>query len=275
MHVDPEARPSRTVHSSELSSVTKRIEFCYGHRLLDYDGICKHPHGHNAAERDRGPDRLARQPQHGLRLQRYQAGGQGLDRSRARSQDDPAPRRPAGEPLQELGEPIHLLDSNPTVERIARLIFESARRGCRCLASRCGKRRRRGPPTAPDRLRSRRHARRFLPRPRGLGERADRRAGGTPQSEEPCGGWWATAPRAGCSAGAGSPRGDPGRGHCSASRSTRRSRLTPASIRVEVVRLRRHSWWSRVSAHQQAAAPSGTDPRRARHPRPLRCRHRW
>ena len=28
--------------------VTKRIDFCYGHRLLDYDGICKHPHGHNA-----------------------------------------------------------------------------------------------------------------------------------------------------------------------------------------------------------------------------------
>src|SRR5205814_10330663 len=31
-----------------MYSVTKRIEFCYGHRLLDYDGICKHPHGHNA-----------------------------------------------------------------------------------------------------------------------------------------------------------------------------------------------------------------------------------
>ncbi len=28
--------------------VTKRIEFCYGHRLLDYDGMCAHPHGHNA-----------------------------------------------------------------------------------------------------------------------------------------------------------------------------------------------------------------------------------
>ena len=28
--------------------VTKRIDFCYGHRLLDYDGVCKHPHGHNA-----------------------------------------------------------------------------------------------------------------------------------------------------------------------------------------------------------------------------------
>src|SRR5262245_10759680 len=31
-----------------MYSVTKRIAFCYGHRLLDYDGIRKHPHGHNA-----------------------------------------------------------------------------------------------------------------------------------------------------------------------------------------------------------------------------------
>ena len=31
-----------------MYSVTKQIDFCYGHRLLDYDGICKHPHGHNA-----------------------------------------------------------------------------------------------------------------------------------------------------------------------------------------------------------------------------------
>src|SRR5436853_6903375 len=30
-----------------MYSVTKLIDFCYGHRLLDYDGICKHPHGHN------------------------------------------------------------------------------------------------------------------------------------------------------------------------------------------------------------------------------------
>src|ERR1051326_5713228 len=32
----------------QMYSVTKRIDFCYGHRLLDYDGVCKHPHGHNA-----------------------------------------------------------------------------------------------------------------------------------------------------------------------------------------------------------------------------------
>ena len=31
-----------------MYSVTKRIDFCYGHRLLDYEGVCRHPHGHNA-----------------------------------------------------------------------------------------------------------------------------------------------------------------------------------------------------------------------------------
>lgn len=27
--------------------VTKHIEFCYGHRLLNYEGKCRHLHGHN------------------------------------------------------------------------------------------------------------------------------------------------------------------------------------------------------------------------------------
>ena len=27
--------------------VTREIDFCYGHRLLDYDGKCKYLHGHN------------------------------------------------------------------------------------------------------------------------------------------------------------------------------------------------------------------------------------
>ncbi len=31
-----------------MYSVTKKIDFCYGHRLMDYDGVCRHPHGHNA-----------------------------------------------------------------------------------------------------------------------------------------------------------------------------------------------------------------------------------
>ena len=31
------------------------------------------------------------------------------------------------EPLKQLGEPMYLLESNPTVERIAKLIFDQAR----------------------------------------------------------------------------------------------------------------------------------------------------
>ena len=27
--------------------VTKELSFCYGHRLMNYDGKCMHPHGHN------------------------------------------------------------------------------------------------------------------------------------------------------------------------------------------------------------------------------------
>ena len=30
-----------------MYKVSKEIHFCYGHRLLNYDGKCAHPHGHN------------------------------------------------------------------------------------------------------------------------------------------------------------------------------------------------------------------------------------
>lgn len=30
-----------------MYSVTKEIRFCYGHRLLNYSGKCRHLHGHN------------------------------------------------------------------------------------------------------------------------------------------------------------------------------------------------------------------------------------
>ena len=31
-----------------MHAITKRLEFCYGHRLVGYDGPCQHLHGHNA-----------------------------------------------------------------------------------------------------------------------------------------------------------------------------------------------------------------------------------
>ena len=104
--------------------VTKRIEFCYGHRLLDYDGICKHPHGHNAvAEIDVRTDALDSRNMVAdfSDIKRLVKGwiDRELDHKMILRQDDPL----VG-PLRELGEPMYLLESNPTVERIARLIFE-------------------------------------------------------------------------------------------------------------------------------------------------------
>jgi 6-pyruvoyltetrahydropterin/6-carboxytetrahydropterin synthase len=107
--------------------VTKRIDFCYGHRLLDYDGICKHPHGHNAvAEIDVRTDRLDSRNMVAdfADIKRIVKGwiDRELDHKMILRHDDPLVA-----PLERLGEPIYKLESNPTVERIARLIFDESR----------------------------------------------------------------------------------------------------------------------------------------------------
>src|SRR5258707_12866819 len=107
--------------------VTKRIEFCYGHRLLDYDGVCKHPHGHNASvEIDVRTDSL--DPRNMVvdfsDIKRIVKGwiDRELDHKMILRRDDPLV-----EPLRALGEPMYLLESNPTVERIAKLIYDQGR----------------------------------------------------------------------------------------------------------------------------------------------------
>ncbi len=107
--------------------VTKRIDFCYGHRLLDYDGVCKHPHGHNAvAEIEVRTETLDKRNmvvdftdiKHRVKswIDRE------LDHRMILRRDDPLV-----DALQKLGEPVYLLESNPTVERIARLLFDISR----------------------------------------------------------------------------------------------------------------------------------------------------
>ena len=110
-----------------MYSVTKRIDFCYGHRLLDYDGICKHPHGHNAvAEIEVRTDTLDTRNMvvDFSDIKRVVKGwiDRELDHKMILRHDDPLVK-----PLEALGEPIYKLDSNPTVERIAKLIFDKAR----------------------------------------------------------------------------------------------------------------------------------------------------
>ena len=110
-----------------MYSVTKRIEFCYGHRLLNYDGMCKHPHGHNAVAeieiRAESLDARNMVADFGD-IKRLVKGwvDRELDHRMILRHDDPLVKC-----LQDLGEPVYLLDSNPTVERIARLVYDISR----------------------------------------------------------------------------------------------------------------------------------------------------
>jgi 6-pyruvoyltetrahydropterin/6-carboxytetrahydropterin synthase len=106
--------------------VTREIHFCYGHRLLDYDGKCRHLHGHNGtAVITLAGDQLDRR---GMLvdfsdLKRVVGGwiDTTLDHTMLLHTDDPV--LPL---LRQNGERVHVLDVNPTAENIAKLIFDYA-----------------------------------------------------------------------------------------------------------------------------------------------------
>lgn len=107
--------------------VTKRIDFCYGHRLLDYDGVCKHPHGHNAmVEVDVRAEQLDSRNMvvdfSDIKRLVKQWIDEELDHKMILRHDDPLVAV-----LRDMGDPVYTLDSNPTAERIAKLIFDKAR----------------------------------------------------------------------------------------------------------------------------------------------------
>jgi len=110
-----------------MYSVTKRVEFCYGHRLLDHAGPCRHPHGHNAVAEIEvsAPDLDAMNmvidfAEIKARLERWIE--REIDHRMILHSNDPLVPL-----LRELGEPTVVLESNPTAERLARLIFDAAR----------------------------------------------------------------------------------------------------------------------------------------------------
>jgi 6-pyruvoyltetrahydropterin/6-carboxytetrahydropterin synthase len=110
-----------------MYSVTKRIEFCYGHRLMNYDGVCRHPHGHNAVvEIDIRSDTLDHRNMvtDFTDIKRIVKGwiDRELDHKMILRTDDPL-----ADVLRTMGEPVYLLDSNPTAERIAQLIYDVSR----------------------------------------------------------------------------------------------------------------------------------------------------
>jgi len=104
--------------------VTKSIAFCYGHRLLGHDGQCRYLHGHNGRlEIDVETESLDHMGMVvDFRKVRNLVKGwidANLDHRMILCKQDPA--IPA---LRDLGEPLYLLDENPTAENLARLLFE-------------------------------------------------------------------------------------------------------------------------------------------------------
>lgn len=110
--------------------VTREIDFCYGHRLLQYDGKCRHLHGHNGRavitlETDR-LDALGMVVDF-TRIKRVVSTwiDETLDHKMLLHKDDPV--LPF---LRQQGEPVFVMDVNPTAENIARLIYDyTARQG--------------------------------------------------------------------------------------------------------------------------------------------------
>ena len=111
-----------------MYSVTKRIDFCYGHRLLNYDGICRHPHGHNAVA-EIEIRTVSLDERHMVcdfsDIKRLIKGwiDRELDHKMILRHDDPLL-----EPLQQQKEPVFVVNENPTVEHIAFLIFQEPQR---------------------------------------------------------------------------------------------------------------------------------------------------
>lgn len=107
-----------------MFQVTQNIEFCYGHRLLNYAGKCRHLHGHN------GRAVIV------LEGEKLDARGMLVDftdiKNTVRTWIDTQldhrmilnEQDPAVPFLREQGEPLFLLKENPTAEAIAKIIFE-------------------------------------------------------------------------------------------------------------------------------------------------------
>ncbi|MGO8752301.1 MAG: 6-pyruvoyl trahydropterin synthase family protein [Thermoguttaceae bacterium] len=106
--------------------VSREIDFCYGHRLLNYEGKCRNLHGHNGrvviTMESSGLD------ERGMvldfsEIKRVVSGwiNESFDHRMILHHDDPVVPI-----LEKLGEPLFLMDANPTAENIARLIYERA-----------------------------------------------------------------------------------------------------------------------------------------------------
>lgn len=110
--------------SDAIHRVTKEIHFCYGHRLLNYNGKCKNLHGHNGKAvitlETTSLDELGMVVDFS-EVKRILGKwiDDNLDHRMLLHEDDPLLPE-----LRRLQEPVVTLDVNPTAENIARIIFQ-------------------------------------------------------------------------------------------------------------------------------------------------------
>src|SRR5450755_4133182 len=107
--------------------VTKEIHFCYGHRLLNYNGKCRYFHGHNGKVV--------------VELSAETLDAKGMVRDFTEIKDilhtwidqtlDHRMLLHAKDPLRDTliksGEPVYTMETNPTAENIAKLIYDTAK----------------------------------------------------------------------------------------------------------------------------------------------------
>lgn len=105
-----------------MYSISREFSFSYGHRLLNYEGKCRNLHGHNARIRitlstetlnDKGMvfDFSSLKKIIGSWIEDH------LDHRMILQKEDPL-----ADLLIQTGEPVFLVDENPTAEFLARLI---------------------------------------------------------------------------------------------------------------------------------------------------------
>ncbi len=107
--------------------VTQHIDFCYGHRLLNYDGKCRNLHGHNGRavvvlEREQLDERGMIVDFSEIKKSLRGWIDQHLDHRMILCENDPVLSG-----LQMLNEPVYVIPVNPTAENIAKLIFDYAK----------------------------------------------------------------------------------------------------------------------------------------------------
>ena len=110
-----------------MYKVSKEIHFCYGHRLLDYDGKCAHPHGHNGkiviVLQSAKLDKRGMVQDFGDIKELVQKWvDRELDHKMILRKDDVLVKI-----LKDLKEPYFLMEENPTAENLAKLVFDFAK----------------------------------------------------------------------------------------------------------------------------------------------------